>query len=481
MYLNVKRIAKYFMCCCILTIFGWLLLLDHILPKNKNDVKMIWKKSIKKHRDNHQNLVPLKEQNILLTPNLTNTELIGLIHNEDEIQQRAIGYSKYAFNVLVSDRIGFDRVIPQTFNKRCISKLNQYPLLYLKASVVICFHNEAWSTLLRTVFSVVKRTPRKLLHEVILFDDLSDHGRLIKKLPIFLESNFPIVKLHRATERKGLIKARLSAARLATVLLQWQVVYLQWKETTFLNLVDMMKIWMCGGRLEFVPCSRVGHLFRNRRPYGDAGKGDTMARNSVRLVKVWLDEYQKYFYDIRKDLSNVIVNVTERITLRQQLRCKTFKWYLNEVYPELEIPNVRPGVQTFRRNQIEYHMLKEGKIQNKRWKKCLSVRGGALQKHSLIILSHCFKSTYRWSLNSQGELKIKKKLCLDVSMFVKTGKQARIMKCHQDLSGQEWNYLHGSLYNPSTGMCLSATLGGSIELSICSKNDEQIWKFLSDR
>lgn len=27
-------------------------------------------------------------------------------------------------------------------------------------------------------------------------------------------------------------------------------------------------------------------------------------------------------------------------------------------------------------------------------------------------------------------------------MFVKTGKQARIMKCHQDLSGQEWNYLH---------------------------------------
>lgn len=121
---------------------------------------------------------------------------------------------------------------------------------------------------------------------------------------------------------------------------------------------------MCGGRLEFVPCSRVGHLFRNRRPYGDAGKGDTMARNSVRLVKVWLDEYQKHFYDIRKDLSNVIVNVTDRITLRQQLRCKTFKWYLNEVYPELEIPNVRPGVQTFRRNQIEYHMLEEGKVSN---------------------------------------------------------------------------------------------------------------------
>lgn len=68
---------------------------------------------------------------------------------------------------------------------RCISKLDQYPLLYLKASVVICFHNEAWSTLLRTVFSVVKRTPRKLLHEVILFDDFSDHGMLDFSICLF--------------------------------------------------------------------------------------------------------------------------------------------------------------------------------------------------------------------------------------------------------------------------------------------------------
>ena len=44
------------------------------------------------------------------------------------------------------------------------------------ASVVICFYNEARSALLRTVYSVIERTPQYLLHEIILVDDSSDYG-----------------------------------------------------------------------------------------------------------------------------------------------------------------------------------------------------------------------------------------------------------------------------------------------------------------
>ena len=52
------------------------------------------------------------------------------------------------------------------------------------------------------------------------------------------------------------------------------------------------QIWMCGGKLFIIPCSRVGHIFRKRRPYGSPEGQDTMTHNSLRLAHVWLDEYK---------------------------------------------------------------------------------------------------------------------------------------------------------------------------------------------
>ncbi|CAJ0960604.1 unnamed protein product [Ranitomeya imitator] len=49
----------------------------------------------------------------------------------------------------------------------------------LTSSVIIVFHNEGWSTLMRTVHSVIKRTPRKYLAEIVMIDDYSN--KVLKK------------------------------------------------------------------------------------------------------------------------------------------------------------------------------------------------------------------------------------------------------------------------------------------------------------
>ena len=61
----------------------------------------------------------------------------------------------YGFNQLVSDEISLDRTVPDMRESEC--KHWDYPEDLPTASVVFIFHNEGWSTLLRSVHSVINR------------------------------------------------------------------------------------------------------------------------------------------------------------------------------------------------------------------------------------------------------------------------------------------------------------------------------------
>lgn len=121
---------------------------------------------------------------------------------------------EYGMSMIVSDAISLDRSVKDTRLKEC--KHWNYPEDLPSASVVIVFHNEGFSVLMRTVHSVINRTPPQFLHEIILVDDYSDKNDLKGKLDSYIKRFDDKVRIIRNIEREGLIRTRSRGAQEAT-------------------------------------------------------------------------------------------------------------------------------------------------------------------------------------------------------------------------------------------------------------------------
>jgi len=96
------------------------------------------------------------------------------------------------------------------------------------------------------------------------------------------------------------------------------------------------KVWRCGGHIDMIPCSRVGHLFRepDRRPYDVVV--DQVVKNYGRIAKVWMDEHLPSFWKVKPEARTMYLgNVTEANALKERLGCKSMTWYLENVDAEL--------------------------------------------------------------------------------------------------------------------------------------------------
>lgn len=131
---------------------------------------------------------------------------------EDEMNELR---EEYNYNLYASEQISLRRSLPDYRYDEC-RKL-AYPDRLPNISVIIVMHNEGWSVVLRTIWSIIDRSPRELLHEIIVVDDLSSWDFLQRPLDDYVEMLPANVRILRTPDREGLIRARLIGAKNATV------------------------------------------------------------------------------------------------------------------------------------------------------------------------------------------------------------------------------------------------------------------------
>ncbi|XP_035242232.1 polypeptide N-acetylgalactosaminyltransferase 17 isoform X2 [Anguilla anguilla] len=133
------------------------------------------------------------------------------------------------------------------------------------------------------------------------------------------------------------------------------------------NIELGIRVWLCGGSMEVLPCSRVAHMARLKKPY----LSDITIharRNALRVAEVWMDEYKSNVYmawNLPMDNHGIDYgDISQRLALRKRLHCKNFEWYLDNVYPEMRRYNNTVFYGEIRNSRVSHLCMDQGSKEN---------------------------------------------------------------------------------------------------------------------
>ncbi|OCT77521.1 hypothetical protein XELAEV_18028613mg [Xenopus laevis] len=221
------------------------------------------------------------------------------------------------------------------------------------------------------------------------------------------------------------------------------------------NFEISFRVWMCGGSLEIIPCSRVGHVFRKKHPYVfPDGNANTYIKNTKRTAEVWMDEFKNHYYAARPAAQGrPYGDIQKRLLLRRTLKCRSFKWYLENVYPELQIPAeslTKSGIIRQRQRCIESQKSEGSDPPSLNLVPCSSLKGVSSQSQEWVYT--------QVQQISQGQL------CMSVHTLF-PGTQVVLLPCKEGDGKQRWSKVGSHIEHMASRFCLDTDIIGDTEES----------------
>ena len=229
------------------------------------------------------------------------------------------------------------------------------------------------------------------------------------------------------------------------------------------NLELSFKTWMCGGTLEIIPCSHVGHIFRKKSPYKWRPGVDVLRKNTVRLVEVWLDEYARIYYSRTSFKKGDFGDISARVQLRKDLRCKSFKWYLDNIFYYQKIPDNLADGEVYNGGLSDTECLDSTVMDN--------------DDTGVVSMYPCHKDGGNQYFEYSKDFEIKKGThCLDFNDNV-----LQMYNCHGEKGTQMWKYnleTQQFVHNVSSQCLTMGVATKKISMQPCNGSDHyQKWIF----